>query len=193
MGSDKDPLDSAHADPAPVGSLQLDDVQLPIYDLEAFIDADITRVSSFSTNFGSWALPPEVGNALASGDGRGELEWIHDTGELVLLGGVPTEGTISADVTGFAAVSAELTPAFLGGEAGATVSDGPGMVREYFKSDVLPPGSRVALMAHIAHGPAAHELLWGWHRQHRTEGGWEWLVERLARIESQTGESEHLG
>jgi hypothetical protein len=191
MGSDKDPLDSAHADPAPVGSLQLDDVQLPIYDLEAFIDADITRVSSFSTNFGSWALPPEVGNALASGDGRGELEWIHDTGELVLLGGSPTVGTLTADVPGVLADAAAGVPAFLGGEAANAKSLGHGMTREYFKSELLPRGSRVAVMAHIAHGPAAHETLWGWHREHDLETGWTWLVERLARLEDKTGDT-HL-
>jgi hypothetical protein len=192
MTSESDPIDAEHANPAPVGSLQLDDVVLPIYELGAFNDADLRRVKSFVTNFGSWLLPAGVASAMAVHDGLGDLEWIHDTGELVLLGGVPTEGTISADVSGLAAVAAEITPAFLGGEAGATVSDGPGLVREYFKSDVLPPGSRVALMAHIEHGPAAHELLWGWHRQHRKEGGWLWLVERLARIETQDG-SDHLG
>jgi hypothetical protein len=193
MTSEPDPIDAEHANPASIGSLQLDDVVLPIYELGAFNDADLRRVKSFVTNFGSWLLPAGVAGAMAVHDGLGDLEWIHDTGELVLLGGVPTEGMISADLSGLAGVAAELTPAFLGGEAGATVSDGPGLVREYFKSDVLPPGSRVALMAHIAHGPAAHELLWGWHRQHRNEGGWDWLVERLARLESQAGESDHLG
>ena len=57
--SDRDPIDAEHANPAPVGSLQLDAVQLPIYDLEQFNGADLQRVSSFVTNFGSWALPPE--------------------------------------------------------------------------------------------------------------------------------------
>jgi len=188
-----DPIDAQHADPAPIASLALDDVVLPIYDLQAFNDADLHRVSSFVTNFGSWQLPPEVATALAAGTNAAALEWIHDTGELVLLGGTPTEGELSAEVPGFAGAAAELTPAFLGGEAGATTSDGYGMVREYFKAEVMPSGSRVALMAHIAHGPAVHELLWGWHREHGTAGGWAWLVERLARLEDAPNESDHLG
>jgi hypothetical protein len=188
-----DPIDAEHADPAPIASLALDDIVLPIYDLQAFNDADLHRVESFVTNFGSWQLPAEVVTALAAGDGTGALEWIHDTGELVLLGGTPTEGLLSAEVPGFAGEAAELTPAFLGGEAGATTNDGSGLVREYFKGELLPAGSRVALMAHIAHGPAVHELLWGWHREHRTAEGWTWLVERLARLEDASSESDHLG
>jgi hypothetical protein len=186
-----DPIDAKHADPAPVASLALDDVVLPIYDLQAFNDADLHRVESFVTNFGSWKLPAGVATALGSSSGVGSLEWIHDTGELVLLGGTPTEGQLSAYVPGFAGEAAELTPAFLGGEAGSTTNDGSGMVREYFKGEVMPAGSRVALMAHLEHGPAVHELLWGWHREHRTDDGWAWLVERLARLENQTGNS-HL-
>lgn len=189
--SNVDPIDAEHADPAPIASLALDDVVLPIYDLQAFNDADLHRVSSFVTNFGSWQLPAEVATALAAGNGAGALEWIHDTGELVLLGGSPMEGELSAELPGFAGTAAEFTPAFLGGEAGATVGFGTGMVREYFKAEVLPPGSRVALMAHVEHGPAVHELLWGWHREQHSETGWTWLVERLARLENQTGNS-HL-
>ncbi|HEY5049528.1 MAG TPA: hypothetical protein VII50_01415 [Acidothermaceae bacterium] len=192
-GQDVDPIDTEHADPAPIASLSLDDVVLPIYDLQAFNDADLHRVSSFVTNFGSWHLPPEVATALAAGKNSAALEWIHDTGELVLLGGTPTEGELSAELPGFAGAAAEFTPAFLGGEAGATKTDGSGMVREYFKGEVMPPGSRVALMAHIEHGPAVHELLWGWHHEHRTAEGWNWLVERLARLEDASGQSDHLG
>ena len=190
---DLDPIDAEHADPTPIASLALDDVVLSIYDLQSFNDADLHRVSSFVSNFGSWQLPAEVATALAASNGAGALEWIHDTGELVLLGGTPTEGELSVDLAGFSGTAAEFTPAFLGGEAGATRSVGAGMVREFFKADVLPPGSRVALVAHVAHGPAVHELLWGWHREHRTEGGWNWLVERLARLEDEPNESDHLG
>ena len=149
-----DPVDAEHAEPQPVASLQLDAVVLPIYDLQAFNDADLRRVTSFVTNFGSWALPSDVAAALNAGDGRGALEWIHDTGELVLLGGTPTVGTVSADVPGVLADAAAGVPAFLGGEAGDATECGSGMVREYFKSELLPDGSRVALLAHVAHGPA---------------------------------------
>jgi hypothetical protein len=190
---DRDPVDSESANPSPVASLQLDAVVLPIYDLEAFNKADLNRVKSFVTNFGSWTLPPEVATALSTGDdGIGALEWIHDTGELVLLGGTPTVGTVSADVAGVLADAAAGVPAFLGGEASDATSDGSGMVREYFKSELLPAGSRVALMAHISHGAAVHELLWGWRGERDASTGWSWLVERLARLEDETGDT-HLG
>jgi hypothetical protein len=188
----RDPVDGDSANPEPVASLQLDATVLPIYDLEAFNNADLNRVKSFVTNFGSWRLPPEVAAALASGDGRGALEWIHDTGELVLLGGTPVVGTVSADVAGVLADAAAGVPAFLGGEAADASSDGSGMVREYFKSELLPAGSRVALMAHVEHGPEVHELLWGWRGERDAEAGWPWLVERLARLEDKTGDT-HLG
>jgi hypothetical protein len=189
---DRDPVDSESASPSPVASLQLDAVVLPIYDLEAFNTADLNRVKSFVTNFGSWTLPPEVAAALVAGDGRGALVWIHDTGELVLLGGTPEVGTVSADVAGVLADAAAGVPAFLGGGAGDASSDGSGMVREYFKSELLPAGSRVALLAHVAHGPEVHELLWGWRGERDSATGWSWLVERLARLEDKTGDT-HLG
>jgi hypothetical protein len=191
MPSDHEPVDSDHADPQPIASLQLDDVQLPIYDLADFNSADVRRVSSFVTNFGSWTLPADVATALASAAGFGAVEWIHDTGELVLLGGVPTEGEVSAEFTGVAGATASL-PAFLGGTSGFSRVDESGMVREYFRSEVMPAGSRVALLAHVAHGPQVHELLWGWHREHRSDTGWSWLVERLARLEDESGGPNHL-
>jgi hypothetical protein len=187
-----EPVDAEHANLQPVGSLQLDAAILPIYDLQAFSDADLRRVTSFVTNFGSWTLPAEVATALKASDGRGALEWIHDTGELILLGGTPTVGTVSSDVPGVLADAAAGVPAFLGGEAGNASTDGSGMVREYFKSELLPQGSRVAVLAHVSHGPAVHELLWGWHREQHNETGWNWLVERLARLE-ESDNADHLG
>jgi hypothetical protein len=106
---------------------------------------------------------------------------------LVLLGGTPTVGTLTADVAGVMADAAAGVPAFLGGEAANATDVGSGMVREFFKSELLPAGSRVALLAHIEHGPRVHELLWGWHREHRSADGWSWLVERLARLEDESG------
>jgi len=193
MTSDSDHVEGESANPVPVASLQLDAAVLPIYDLEAFNNADLRRVESFVTSYGSWTLPTEVATALASADRTSVLMWIHDTGELVLVGGTPKEGEITVEVSGLAAAEAEITPAFLGGEAAGVHRDSEtGMVSESFKAELLPPGSRVAVMAHIAHSPAVHELLWGWHREQHNDTGWSWLVERLARLENQTGDS-HLG
>ena len=193
MSSDHEPIDSEHADPQPVASLQLDDVQLPIYDLADFNAADVRRVSSFVTNFGSWTLPADVATALASADGMGALEWIHDTGELVLLGGVPTEGEVFPKASLEAPARLPACPRSWAGIAAEYARRRDwGMVREYFRSEVMPPGSRVALLAHVAHGPQVHELLWGWHREHRSDTGWSWLVERLARLQDESGGSNHL-
>jgi len=168
-----------------LGSLELDGIELPVYDLAEFNAADITRVSSFSTNFGVWQVPDDVAALLAIDRGtRALVEWIHDTGELVLLGGVPTPGDVAVDVTGAARFSEGLMPGFLGGTVGDVQRDAAGNTRELFKSEVMPPGSRVAVLAHVKHGPKVHELLWGWHREHDKPTGWRWLVERLARLES---------
>jgi hypothetical protein len=192
MTSESDPIDAEHARPEPVASLQLDAVVLPIYDLQAFNDADLRRVESFVTSYGSWTLPAEVATALASADGTSVLLWIHDTGELVLVGGTPKEGELPVEVSGALAAEAEFTPAWLGGQAADTQRDAEtGMVTESFKAELLPAGSRVAVLAHVEHSPAVHELLWGWHREQHNENGWAWLVERLARLEDQTGNS-HL-
>jgi hypothetical protein len=190
--SDRKPVDPEHADPQPIGSLQLDDVQLPIYDIGAYNAADVRRASSFVTNFGTWQVPTDVATALAAAGGAAALEWIHDTGELVLLGGVPTVGAASAAVGGLGVAGAGV-PASLGGTVGSADGDGSGMVQEYFRASVMPAGSRVALLAHVAHGPQIYELLWGWRHEHRTPAGWAWLVERLARLEKHTGEADHLG
>jgi len=180
--------------PEHVAALQLDDVQLPIYDLEAFNAADIDRVKSFTTNFGSWQLPAEVAAALAlAGDAKAALEWIHDTGELVLLGGVPTVGEVAVEPLNYEAYTAGNVPSLIGGSAAGIERDASGHVRELFKSEVMPPGSRVAVLAHVKHGPKVHELLWGWHREHRQPSGWAWLVERLAKLEDEgPGSFDHL-
>jgi hypothetical protein len=152
-------------DAQPVAMLELDGVQLPVYDLAEFNAADIKRVKSFSSNFGWWQVPAQVAAAMAMpDDARAAVEWIHDTGELVLLGGVPEARKVAIDVT--------PAPLYAGN------------VREVFKTDVMPAGSRVAVLAHVKHGPRVHELLWGWHREHRQPEGWQWLIDRLARLES---------
>jgi hypothetical protein len=192
MTDEHEHVDGESTHPDPVASLQLDPVVLPIYDLQAFNDADLRRVESFVTSYGSWKLPAEVATALATADGTSVLLWIHDTGELVLVGGTPQEGELAVEVSGALAVEAELTPAWLGGQASDVhVDPETGMTSESFKAELLPPGSRVAVLAHLEHSPAVHELLWGWHREQHDENGWAWLVERLARLEDQTGHS-HL-
>jgi hypothetical protein len=177
-----------------VASLQLDDVQLPIYELAAFNSADIDRVKSFATSFGAWQLPPEVAEALAMPAGSpAALAWIHDTGELVLLGGVPQVGEVAVDTLDYEAYTAGEMPAFLGGSAAGVERDESGNAYELFKSEVMPPGTRVALLAHIKHRARAHELLWGWRREHHQPSGWAWLVERLAKLEEEDpGSADHL-
>jgi hypothetical protein len=173
-----------------LGSLELDGISLPVYDLAQFNAAIDERVSSFSTNFGVWQVPDEVAQVLAIPvGGRAAAEWIHDTGELVLLGGTPHAGEVAVEVSEGAAVAAGLMPGFLGGSVAGIDHDAAGHVRELFKSEVMPEGSRVALLAHIKHGPKVHELLWGWHREHGKPTGWAWLVERLARLETESAES----
>jgi hypothetical protein len=182
-----------------LGSLELDGVELPVYDLAQFNAAVVDRVSSFSTNFGVWQVPEAVAQVLAIPAGTGAvLEWIHDTGELVLLGGTPQEGEVSVEVSDTEAFAAGLMPGFLGGSVAGIDHDSAGRVRELFKSEVMPEGSRVALLAHVKHGPKVHELLWGWHREHRKPEAWAWLVERLARLEGDgdtgaTDSEDHLG
>lgn len=190
--SEQDPRRAEHPQPQPVGTLALDGVQLPVFDLAEFNSADIARVASFVTNFGVWQLPADVAAALASADGRGRLEWIHDTGELVLLGGVPSEGMVAAPVSPGVGYTEGNVPSLLGGSVGGVTRDPSGEVRELFRSEVLPEGSRVALLAHVRHGPRAHELLWGWHRAHRDADGWDWLVERLAGLNDSADGDTHL-
>jgi hypothetical protein len=192
MTETPDPVDASTGVATPVGFLDLDGHQLPVYDLEAFNSADLHRVSSFSTNFGHWLLPADVAALLGVSSGQpATLEWIHDTGELVLLGGVPSEDNIAIEQTQGEEFSG-IMPGFLGGTIVAGGRDSSGMIRDFVKSAVMPSGSRVAVLAHIAHGPKAHEVLWGWHREHREETGWAWLVERLVKLEAGDG-VDHLG
>lgn len=179
--------------PEPIAALQLDDVRLPIYDLAQFNAADIDRVKSFATSFGSWQVPADVATALAmSADDRAALAWIHDTGELVLLGGVPQPGEVAVDTLDYEAYTAGEMPAFLGGSAAGVQRDDSGNAYELFKSAVMPAGARVALLAHVKGRARVHELLWGWRHQHDDADGWPWLVERLARLRAGT-DGDHLG
>lgn len=176
----------------PVGSLQLDQAELPIYGLAAFNAADMDRVTSFSTSFGSWRVPADVAAALAMpAEARAALAWIHDTGELVLLGGVPQTGVVAVDTLDYEAYTVGEMPAFLGGSAAGVERDDEGNAYELFKSEVMPAGTRLALLAHVKRWAKVHELMWGWRRHHDDADGWSWLVERLARLEGDTG--GHLG
>jgi hypothetical protein len=191
MSETPDPVEPGSS-ASPIGFFDFDGVQLPVFDLAAFESADIHRVSSFSTNFGHWELPAEVGGLLGVPAGAAAtLEWIHDTGELVLLGGVPTVSNVAIEETGFSTLAGGV-PAFLGGSIAGGYRDSSGMIRDYVRSEVLAAGTRLAVLAHIAHGPQAHELLWGWHREHGKPEGWNWLVERLARLEGSES-ADHLG
>lgn len=175
-----------------VASLQLDQTVLPIYDLAAFNAADLDRVTSFATSFGSWQVPSDVAAALAMApDARAALAWIHDTGELVLLGGVPQTGQVAVDTLDYEAYTAGQMPAFLGGSAAGVERDDEGNAYELFKSEVMPRGTRVALLAHVKRWAKVHELLWGWRRRQDDSDGWSWLVERLARLAD--GDGGRLG
>jgi hypothetical protein len=147
--------------------------------LDAFHQADLRRVRSFVTNFGDWTLPPSLAEAMAATNGR--LEWIHDTGELVLLGGIPRVGEGSADIPAAGTLSEEV-PGFLGGTAVVGQSTVPGAVRVYFAEEQVPTDTRVAVLGELRHGPRVHEVLWGWHEHHRDPDGWQWLTDRLRHI-----------
>ncbi len=170
-----------------LASLQLDSDQLPIYELAAFNAADLDRVTSFATSFGSWQVPTEVAVALAmAADVRAAVAWIHDTGELVLLGGVPQLGEVAVDTLDYEAYTAGEMPAFLGGSAAGVERDDEGNAYELFKAEVMPAGTRVALLAHVKRWAKVHELMWGWRRHQDEPDGWSWLVGRLGRLASDT-------
>jgi hypothetical protein len=159
--------------------------------LADFLAADERRPVSFVTNFGDWPLPDGPAQALASDVGH--LEWFHDTGELVLIGAVPEAGAVDENVPepttreSDAVVAVDEAANLLGGPLGA-----PGMVfgtpsggvRETVVGGVVGEGTRVAVLAVIEHGPRVHEILWGWHRKHRREDGWGWLIDRLGRLDA---------
>jgi hypothetical protein len=148
--------------------------------LEDFLAGDARRPTSFVTNFGDWQLPDAVAAVL--GSPIAHVEWFHDTGELVAIGGVPHRGEATVEVHRGDAALSEAVDVVGGpfGSAGMSFRTAGGAVRE-FPEMVVPAGTRVAVLAHIEHGPQVHEALWGWHRQHRRPAGWTWLDERLAR------------
>jgi hypothetical protein len=150
--------------------------------IEEFLLADERRLTTFVTNFGDWRLPPRAAEALASPVAH--LEWFHDTGELVAIGGVPRRGEAIVPLPTAEGLLEEVTDVLAGpgGAPGAALPAPPelgvGVVRE-FPAMVAPEGARVAVLAVIKQGPRVHELLWGWHRRHRDDDGWAWLLERL--------------
>ena len=88
MGEDKpDPIDDVHAHPVVLARARIGEVDVEVIGVDAFNQADLHRATSFVSNFGNWTLPAEVATAL--GAERGHLEWVHDTGELVVVGGIP--------------------------------------------------------------------------------------------------------
>ena len=143
--------------------------------------AENGRATSFITNFGNWRLPAAVAAAMDSPVGH--LEWFHDTGELVLVGAVPHRGEGSAELSNGEAdvIEAEelLTP---GGAPGHVEHCADGVTREHVPEMVVPVDTQMAVLAVIPHGPKVHEVLWGWHREHRDPGGWAWLEGRLATL-----------
>ncbi len=67
------------------------------------------------------------------------------------------------------------------------------MISESFKADLLPPGSRVAVLAHLEHSPAVHELLWGWHREQHNENGWALVGRAPGAARESDRQLDHLG
>ncbi|MBL7488007.1 hypothetical protein I6A60_16390 [Frankia sp. AgB1.9] len=154
-----------------------------------FLEADARRPTSFITNFGDWQLPDAVAAVLSSPIAH--LEWFHDTGELVAIGGVPHRGEATVEVPRADAALDEAVDVVAGpfGSAGMSFRTAGGAVRA-FPEMVVPAATRVAVLADIEHGPRVHEVLWGWHRQHRRPEGWTWLGERLAGARNTTPRSD---
>ena len=151
-----------------------------------FLAADERRPVSFVSNFGDWPLPDKAAEAL--GAPVGHLEWFHDTGELVLIGGVPEAGVVEEEIAApdtpgeDAEVAIDEAADMLAGPLGApgmVYGTPSGAVRETVLGSVVSPSTRVAVLAVIEHGPHVHKVLWGWHREHRRAEGWNWLQERL--------------
>jgi hypothetical protein len=125
--------------------------------LDDFYEGDPRRLNSFVTNFGDWQLPPDVEQVI--GGPVGHLEWVHDTGDLVLFGAVPDDHD---------GPRVRLLPWGVG--ATRPIAEG------------VPADTQVAILGVIGHGPAVHELLWGWHLEHGSPAGWGWLVGKLAGL-----------
>lgn len=180
-----DMTEQQNAGPPP---LTVNGVAIPTVSITDFYAEDQRRVSSFVSNFGDWQLPADA--AAAMGSDVGHLEWFHDTGELVLIGDTPESGVVEEEVPAAdtaddeveARVDEVLEP--LAGPLGGTGmvhKTQAGAVRETVFGEVVGSDTRVAILAHIKHGPRAHEVLWGWHRKHRKSDGWEWLQGRIAK------------
>lgn len=180
-----DPIDEAHAHPTVLAHVRIGVKEVDVIGLAEFNQADLHRATSFVSNFGNWSLPADVAAAL--GAERGHVEWVHDTGELILIGGVPHAGGVAVDVPATPSTLAAGAPVALGGSAVVGRSDVAGMVRMYFNEETLPPGSRVAILGRIEHGPRVHEVLWGWHEHHGHADGWAWLAERLVQFNDAGG------
>jgi hypothetical protein len=168
--------------------LTVNGVAVPTLSITDFYAEDQRRVASFVSNFGDWQLPGDA--AAAMGSDVAHLEWFHDTGELVLIGDVPESGVVEEEVPApdttddEVEVEADKLLEPLAGPFGGTGmvrKTSAGAVRETVFGEVVDSDTRVAVVAHIKHGPKAHEVLWGWHRKHRKADGWEWLQGRLAK------------
>ena len=155
-----------------------------------FLASDERRPTSFVTNFGDWPLPDDVAAVL--GNRSGHLEWFHDTGELVLIGGIPEPGVTVEEVPTLdtpaedAEVAIDTVADVLAGPLGApgmVYRNPAGGVRETVLGSTVSSETRVAVLAVVEHGPQTHALLWGWHREHRRPEGWQWLLNRLDRAD----------
>jgi hypothetical protein len=171
----------------PSSRLPIGDGGVKTWPIDDFLAADERRPTSFITNFGNWPLPDPVARALESQVAH--LEWFHDTGELVAIGGVPHRGTALVEIPAVEGAAEELVDVLAGpfGGAGVAFPTADGAVRQ-FPEMVVSERTRVAVLAVVRHGPRVHELLWGWHRKHRRAEGWSWLEERLLQARHDGGD-----
>lgn len=150
--------------------------QIPTMTIGDYMADRVDRATSFITNFGDWQLPADAAAAFASPVVH--LEWFHNTGELTAFGQVPHLG--HGDIEISSAQSAIDTVGAAIGTAGGRVVHTDGATHEWFPAMVIGASTVVAVLAHVEHGPRVHELLWGWHTEHRHDDGWNWLTDRLA-------------
>ena len=136
----------------------------------------VDRATSFISNFGNWQLPQDAAEVLASPVVH--LEWFHNTGELTTFGQIPYLGHGDIEISGAQAGVDTVAPVF--GGAGGRIVHTDGAIHQWFPAMVVDPATRVAVLAVIEHGPRVHEVLWGWHLEHRRDDGWSWLMDRLA-------------